>query len=134
MWHAKAKISTLPLDFETNVKAWSVFLLVSIRSSTMNITERKIQKTGLSELETLSNNSLTAWINQKYSFDERELRGAFLWAKLILAFQNFLISLVLCFKPFRANVSFLYPLKTSKNLLFSDVFKEYRNGTLSWMS
>ena len=32
--------------------------------------------------------------------------------------------------PFYANVPFLYPLKTSENLWFSDVFRGYRNGTL----
>ena len=34
--------------------------------------------------------------------------------------------------PFCTNVLFLYPLKTSQNLWFSDVFREYRNGTLAW--
>ena len=34
--------------------------------------------------------------------------------------------------PFHASISFLYPLKTSGNLWFSDVFKGYRNGTLTW--
>ena len=33
--------------------------------------------------------------------------------------------------PFWANVQFLYPLKTSGNQRFSDVFKGYRNGTLA---
>ena len=32
--------------------------------------------------------------------------------------------------PFHANVPFLYPLKTSENQRFSDVFGGYRNGTL----
>ena len=49
------KISTLPLEFEMNVKVRLVFLLVSICSSTMNRRERKFQITGLSELETLRN-------------------------------------------------------------------------------
>ena len=33
--------------------------------------------------------------------------------------------------PFQVNVPFLYPLKTSENLWFSDVFNEHRNGTLT---
>ena len=35
-----------------------------------------------------------------------------------------------CFNPFLTNVSLLYPLKTSENQLFSDVFRGYRSGTL----
>ena len=34
--------------------------------------------------------------------------------------------------PFQANVPFLYHLKTSENQRFSDVFREYRKGTLAW--
>ena len=34
--------------------------------------------------------------------------------------------------PFHANVPFLYPLKTSENQRFSEVLREYRNGTLAW--
>ena len=33
--------------------------------------------------------------------------------------------------PCSANVPFLYPLKTSENQRFSDVFKGYRKGTLA---
>ena len=33
---------------------------------------------------------------------------------------------------FHVNVPFLYPLKTSENLWFSDVFSGYKNGTLAW--
>ena len=36
------------------------------------------------------------------------------------------------FNPFQANVPFLYPLKTSENLWFSEVFRGYRKGTLAW--
>ena len=42
---------------------------------------------------------------------------------------------ILCFpfpnliNPFSANALLLYPLKTSENLQFSDVFREYRSGT-----
>ena len=32
--------------------------------------------------------------------------------------------------PFKPNVPFLYPLKMSGNLWFSEVFKGYRNGIL----
>ena len=32
--------------------------------------------------------------------------------------------------PFSTNVSLLYPLKTSENLSFTDVFRGYRSGTL----
>ena len=34
------------------------------------------------------------------------------------------------FNPFLSNVTFLYPLKTSENHRFSEVFREYRNVTL----
>ena len=34
--------------------------------------------------------------------------------------------------PFQANIPFLYPLKTSENRSFSDVFRGYRNGKLDW--
>ena len=34
--------------------------------------------------------------------------------------------------PFHTNVSLLYPLKTSKNVWFYEVFKVYRNETLVW--
>ena len=35
------------------------------------------------------------------------------------------------FNPIHANVLFLYPLKTSENQSFSDVFRGYRNVTLA---
>ena len=34
--------------------------------------------------------------------------------------------------PFQASISFLYPLKTSENHRFSDIFRGHRNGTLTW--
>ena len=34
------------------------------------------------------------------------------------------------FNPFSSNVPLLYPLKTSENLRFSDIFRGYRIGTL----
>ena len=34
--------------------------------------------------------------------------------------------------PLQANVPFLYPLKTSENQKFSDIFRGYRKGTLAW--
>ena len=33
------------------------------------------------------------------------------------------------FNPFSTNIPLLYPLKTSENLRFSDVFWRYRSGT-----
>ena len=33
---------------------------------------------------------------------------------------------------FKANVTFLYPLKASENQRFSDVFRGFRNDTLAW--
>ena len=39
-------------------------------------------------------------------------------------------NLTLYSNPFSTNVLLLYPLKTSENLCFSDVFRRYRNGTL----
>ena len=36
-----------------------------------------------------------------------------------------------CLNPFQANVLFLYLLKTSENLWFSDVFRAYRKRTLA---
>ena len=34
------------------------------------------------------------------------------------------------FNPFSSNAPLLYPLKTSENLRFSDIFRGYRIGTL----
>ena len=33
--------------------------------------------------------------------------------------------------PFKSSVPFLYPVKTSENPWFSDVFMGYKNGTLA---
>ena len=38
---------------------------------------------------------------------------------------------MMVFNPFHANSPFLYPLKTSDNLWFSDIFREYRNRILA---
>ena len=59
------------------------------------------------------------------------------WEKILISFSNIylyldLYSLVLILNPFQANVLLLYTLKTSENLCFSDVFRGYRNGTLTW--
>ena len=37
---------------------------------------------------------------------------------------------IMSINPLESNVTFLYPLKTSENLWFSDVFRGYRNVTL----
>ena len=37
-----------------------------------------------------------------------------------------------CNYQFRVDVPFIYPLETSENFWFSDVFRGYRNGTLAW--
>ena len=61
----------------------------------------------------------------------------------LISFQNFSIfwDIFLYFNhyiqifyisSFHANAPFLYPLKTSENIWFSDVFREYRNETLAW--
>ena len=42
-------------------------------------------------------------------------------------------SLLISVNPFQVNVYFLYPLKTSEKLQFSDVFKGCRKGTLAWI-
>ena len=39
---------------------------------------------------------------------------------------------ILKFNLFHSNVPFLYDLRTSENLLFSDVFGRYRIGTMAW--
>ena len=44
--------------------------------------------------------------------------------QIILLEVNFL-------RPYEANISFLYPLKTSENQRFSDAFREYKNETLA---
>ena len=38
--------------------------------------------------------------------------------------------IIIVFNPFSTNVPLLYPLKTSENRRFSDVFSRYRSGTL----
>ena len=45
-----------------------------------------------------------------------------------LAYKSEYLKLI---NPFHANALFLYPLKRSENLLFSDVFRGYRNRTLT---
>ena len=50
--------------------------------------------------------------------------------------NHFLINvriLLFCLRmnPFRTSVLFLYPLKMSENLWFSDVFRRYGNGNLA---
>ena len=55
---------------------------------------------------------------------------------LINSFEAFLIvirSKIRFINPFLANVPFPYPLKTSENQGFSDVFRVYRNGVLPWI-
>ena len=48
----------------------------------------------------------------------------------ILFYNNTLsVHSLVSFNPFHANVPFLYPLKTSENQRFSDMFRGYRNGT-----
>ena len=37
------------------------------------------------------------------------------------------------FNPFQANVLFVYPLKTSENLWFSDALRGYIKGTLAYL-
>ena len=51
--------------------------------------------------------------------------------------NHFLINvriLLFCLRmnPFHTSVLFLYPLKMSENLWFSDVFRRYGNGNLAW--
>ena len=60
------------------------------------------------------------------------------WLLLYLGLRiiNISMSLKFCchtFNPFQSNATFLYPLKTSENHRFSDVFRGYRNVTLDKM-
>ena len=43
--------------------------------------------------------------------------------------ENFYGYYIIIFCPFQANIRFLCPLKTSKNLWFPDIFWGYRNET-----
>ena len=43
---------------------------------------------------------------------------------------NTYIRFCVIFNPFQSSVTFLYPLKTSENQRFSDIFRGYRNVTL----
>ena len=55
----------------------------------------------------------------KYCLEKLRIRSLFTqWWSLIL-------------NPFHASISFLYPLKTSEKLWFSNVFRGYRNETLT---
>ena len=56
------------------------------------------------------------------------------WAIYVLRLFvfHFGFNLVFLINPFQGNVPFLYPLQTSKNQRFSDVFRRYRKGTLAW--
>ena len=69
--------------------------------------------------------------------------GAFGEKSLQLLFQNenFYFTTILqlskrswplvAINPFPTNVPLLYPLRTSKNLRFSDIFRGYKSGTLA---
>ena len=46
--------------------------------------------------------------------------------------QKWLEVFLAVISPFYPNVPFLYPLKTSENQSFFDVFRGYGNGTLAW--
>ena len=59
-----------------------------------------------------------------YNKYKKKVKSAFQW--------KFGTSRINSINPFHADVIFLYPLKTSENLWFSDVFREYRNGTIAW--
>ena len=39
---------------------------------------------------------------------------------------------IYCLNPSQATVLFLYPMETSQNLRFSQLFREYGNGTMAW--
>ena len=62
-------------------------------------------------------------------------KGSTMSVVIIPFFQCLNLNLTTIFKsinPFHANVPFLYPLKTSENKMFSDVFRGCRNGALVW--
>ena len=41
--------------------------------------------------------------------------------------------LIIRFNLFHVNVPFIYHLKKSENLWFSDIFRGYRNSTFAWI-
>ena len=61
-----------------------------------------------------------------------------LWIDLVFAWLieypkiYFNYKIVFVFTPFHATSLFLYPLKTSENERFSDVFREYRKRPVAW--
>ena len=63
------------------------------------------------------------------------LSGMFSWEFYKAIFQNTLkcnFCLYFMFlNPFQVSVLFVYPLKSSEHLLFSDVFRGYTNETLA---
>ena len=51
---------------------------------------------------------------------------------MISSWIYFFIRELLKINPFQSSVTFLYPMKTSENQRFSNVFRGYRNVTLDW--
>ena len=54
-----------------------------------------------------------------------------LWT-LFVCWINFCTGNIYLFNPFHATDLFWYPLKTSENQRFSDVFREYQKKSVSW--
>ena len=46
--------------------------------------------------------------------------------------ENMFLKIFFIFNPFHATDFFLYPLKTSENLRFSDIFRGYRERPVTW--
>ena len=81
-------------------------------------------------------------INARWVLLDYKLTFALLVIKFWHTFMKFIIRVInksnvvvgasLRLNLFHANVPFLYPLKTSENQGFSEVFRGYGNGTLAW--
>ena len=72
-----------------------------------------------------------AWLPKIYDAEKlhpRHFRRSTIAQKFISIKNNY----TLLRNSFQANVQFLYPLKTSENLRFPDVFRGCRNETMAW--
>ena len=123
--------SHLPVSILHRVTSIKVYLTIydSLRNSYLKISFRTINK--------------SFWLTSNLNLYMKTT--ALRW-KLVYSLINFIIPLPVTYvkhswsnyrrvakrflNPFQSSVTFLYPLKKSQNLWFSDIFRGYRNVTL----
>ena len=99
-----------------------------MKQGLMEISQAYTGKKLFSLASTITNSPLNVsqtWINaQVHHLQPRNLSSV-----LVRVYKIFKRSYGIL-NPYSPNVTFLYPLKTSENRRFSDIFRVYRNATL----